>query len=199
MRRRILGVTISTLLVGLFAVPSGGAQESTATTTITAVDSRTITTVDVLTFAGELGTDTSVSGAFNVVVTELAAAGVNPWSVTGRLCGPVDLAQPATSGSDCTTYPDQLARSSPADGVSLPGANFSVNTTAPVVVDGGGVASAGSGGALSAAAELLVNTGQDPDTAYTGTYTEAGTIDLDLSTVDDIGTFSGYWVVTLVQ
>lgn len=199
MRRRILGAAVTALLVGLFAVPSGGAQESTATATITALDTRTITTVDVLTFAGELGTDTSVSGAFNVVVAETAAAGVNPWSVTGRLCGPTDLANPSTSGSDCTTYPDQLARSQPADGVSLPGANFTANTTAPTVVDGGGTASAGSGGALSGAAELLVNTGQDPDTAYTGTYTETGTIDLDLSNVDDIGTFSGYWVVTLVQ
>lgn len=124
------------------------------------------------------------------LVTELLATGSNPWSVKAQMCAPDNYASP-TAGDCSVSGANRMVR---ADGDILQGSDIAVSHGAPVQTLGGGSTAAGSEANLGGQITLLNNTGQNPLTAYSGTY--ASTTNLTISNFTRVGVWKGMWVVT---
>jgi hypothetical protein len=154
---------------------------------------RTITPATLTPFSDVLRA-ASVNSTLAVTVTEAAVAGVDPWSVTARLCGP----NGTNTAADCTADPDRLVLASDPT-QKITGANLSISDRSVVPVLGGGTATAVAGSeVLSTSRTLFTNTGQNPLLLYTGTYASMATVTLTPPAAATAGAYSGYLVVTLV-
>ena len=185
MRIRLLVAGVAAALV-VGAVPSPASaqtdgQDGSSTITATVADSgfRAVTTVAPITLGSALNTAT-IEGAYAVTVTETARKGSNPWSVTGALAGALS---------------DPLV---PAN--TIPTTAVYVHTRAVTATGGGGVSAAPTGEQdLSAARTLMSNTGQDVNTVYTGSYALSGTVKIVPPNGTKTGTYTGTFVVDLIN
>lgn len=192
MRRLGLFAALGVLLALLAPARADAVDVSIAAQVL--AGSRTITTATLTPLADVLRT-VSVSGTLAVTVTEAAVAGVDPWSVTARLCGP----NAGGTAADCAADPDRLVLTG-ATSTKITGANLSVASRAVVQTLGGGTATAVSGTeALSTTRTLFSTTGQSAASIYTGTYASTATVSLTPPSDATPGAYTGYLVVTLVS
>jgi hypothetical protein len=129
----------------------------------------------------------------SVLITEVLARGVNPWSVKAQMCGLVDYAA-GSPVADCANKPNVMER---ADGDTILGSTIAVTgRTGPTVTLGGGTTTTGSESSLAGQITLLNNTSQNPLSVYSGTY--AASAGLTITGFTRIGTWKGMWVTTEV-
>lgn len=198
--RKLVIATIATLLMGgvfsASAQTDGDGGEATVTADLTITGTRSVTSVSPLTLDGALSA--LPTDAYTVVVDEALRTGTNPWSVTGRVCGP-DADNLLVS--DCTNRGDQLVHATEA-GETIAGANLSVDNRAvsELVAGGSGTLTTPAGSEdFSAARTLFTNSNQSTTETYTETYTATGDVDLAPPDGTATGTYNGYFVVTLIQ
>jgi hypothetical protein len=157
--------------------------------------SRTLTSVTLGTLASVLRSATT-SATLTAVVTETAVDGLNPWSVTARLCGPNNVTTP--TAADCAAHPDQLVLTGDAT-KTIPGTAVTISTRAVTPVGGGGVSAAPSGSQdMSTTRTVFSNTGQVPATLYSGVYTGTASLGINAPSNAAVGAYNGFLVVTLV-
>jgi hypothetical protein len=152
------------------------AATSTVTANVTAgtIGSRSITSTPAIVLTSTTGS-AKVSGTMTAVVTEAAATGVSPWSVT------LDLGT-LTSGSN-----------------TLANSNVDVLNRSTVKAAGGGtVSNPGTTEALDTTRTLMTNTGQSTSAVYTGTYTSTASLDLNLPNGTPTGIYTGTMTITLI-
>lgn len=202
MKRTLVIITTMATLLSAAALPAsaqtdGDGSEGAITTTLSGVQgTRAVTLVSPIAVNSVLsGLPT---GNYAVTVEEIARTGTNPWSVTGRLCGPDSAITP--TASDCTAHPDKLVKSGDAL-TTLAGADFDLSGLAvtEAVPGGSGTLAAGADADLSAARTLFSNTGQDTTLLYSEVYSSSGDVTLTPPSGTEITTYVGYFVVTLVQ
>ena len=197
MSRRVLipgGIVVA---ISLAFAPLAAAADPVVQFETTSTGTRVLTTAVAPTFAATNNLTVSQTIATTApatsLVTEVLAAGSNPWSVKAQMCGP-DVYSAPVSG-DCVNEPARMVRVDSGTGDDMiAGSIIAVSHGAPVVVAGGGTTTAGSEADLGGQITLLNNTGQLPLTAYSGTY--ASTTNLSISSFTRIGTWKGMWVVT---
>ena len=192
MRRIALLVALSGLLA--LVAPTPASADDIAVAAQVLPGTRTITVATVTPFSDALR-GASVTSTLAVTVAEAAVAGVTPWSVTARLCGP----NGGGTASDCTNKGDRIVLSTDAS-KEIGGANLAISgrSVTPVLGGGSSVATAGSEN-LSTTRTIFTNTGQDPLTLYTGTYASSSTVTLTPPAAATPGAYTGYLVVTLVS
>jgi hypothetical protein len=189
--RRIAVLMILVSMVGL--APASASDVPVAATILPG--GRTLTSVSLGAMANVLR-GASTSATLTAVVTETAVDGLDPWSVTVRLCGPNNVTTP--TASDCTTFPDQLVKAGDAS-KTVPGTAVNISGRSVNAVLGGGTATATAGTqAMSATRTLFTNTGQVPSTLYTGVYTSTASVALDAPSNSSAGVYNGFLVVTLL-
>lgn len=132
-------------------------------------------------------------------VTEVLAAGVNPFSVTAQVCGPANLTTPAAvNGEDCTGLPNRLvALTAGAVTATISGSQITAtNSNLTHLGTPQGTAANGATTTMTAPITLLSVTGESTSTAYNGVY--ANSTALSVANVYNAGTYYGYWITTLV-
>lgn len=163
-------------LMGMVATTGMAKAEDVTVTATVASGIRSITSAPAASLSTTAGV---ISGALAVTVTETAASGTDPWSVTAKL---------------------KEASLSDGLGNSIAAGNMAVADRAVTKVDGGGTTAAPSGSAaLNVAQTLFSNSGQVAANAYTGTYASTSTLKLTVPNGTPTGVYTGTLVVTLVQ
>ena len=182
------------VLTSLIGVAPASATDVPVTATVL-IGSRTLTSVGLGTMASVLRAATT-SATLTAVVTETAVDGLDPWSVTARLCGPNNVTTPTTA--DCATYPDQIVLT--GDGTkAIPGTAVTISSRSVTPVAGGGTSSATAGSqTLATTRTIFTNTGQVPTTLYTGVYTGTASISINAPSNAATGAYNGFLVVTLL-
>jgi hypothetical protein len=190
---RRAAVTIALLAILAVATPSPARADDISILAQVLPGSRTITTATLTPFSDVLRA-ASVNSTLAVTVTEAAVSGVDPWSVTARLCGP----NGTSTAADCATDPDRLVLAADHS-QKITGANLAISARAvtPLGVTGTPAPVAGSED-LSTSRTLFSTTGELPASLYTGTYTSTATVTLTPPATATAGAYSGYLVITLV-
>jgi hypothetical protein len=192
--RRVRRIAVLMFLVSMVGLAPASASDVPVAATILP-GGRTLTSVSLGTLASVVR-GASTSATLTAVVTETAVDGLDPWSVTVRLCGPNNVTTP--TASDCATYPDQLVKAADAT-KTVPGSAVSISGRTVNAVLGGGTSTATAGTqALSATRTMFTNTGQVPSTLYSGVYTSTATVALDAPSNSTAGVYNGFLVVTLL-
>lgn len=166
--------------------PGTGLVTAAVGTTSSVFGTRSVTAVSPTVLALIPGSF-SLTGTVTIVVTEAARTGTAEWSVSAIL----DEVGPAGSGNGLTDS------GTPAS--YIPRSAVSIGAATPTLFLGGGAPQLGSSGDLSAARTLYRILGQDPLLNYTGTYTSAHTVTLDVPNAQKTGVYTGTLRVTLVQ
>jgi hypothetical protein len=187
---------VLTALLALLAVaaPSPARADDISIVAQVLPGSRTITTATLTPFSDVLRA-ASVTSTLAVTVTEAAVSGVDPWSVTARLCGPNGTG----TAADCAADPDRLVLSTDTT-QKITGTNLSLSarSVTPAGVTGTPTAVAGSED-LSTTRTIFSTAGELPASLYTGTYTSSSTVTLTPPAASTAGAYSGYLVITLVS
>lgn len=204
MRNRKFPALIA-LLVAFAAVTAGTAsgQETTTDTTtyeVILVSGETLT--NTRSIESVLSTQTlttsggSVDSALEVIVEEVEATGVNPWSVSTTIDDLTNADTSATIGREQVTLTPQAAVPVTAD---IDGALALDLTGSGVSASGGGQYTFLAGG--TEATTLFEVAGQDSTKAYTGFYTGTGTLSTSFDGLFDvlIDTYDTTVTVTLVE
>ena len=190
MRLKVLvGVTAAAIIGAFVPSPAWGqatdvtSGSGTVSANLVTAGSRSIGAVAPIVLDGPL---TGTTSNYNVVVTEVARTGTNPWEVTAQICAELDCTTPNAlkSGAD-TLATSNIAVSSQAVAELLPG--------------GSGTLAAGTDANLGAPISLFENTGQATNLAYSETYTATGALALSVPNNQPTGNYTGFFVVTLVQ
>jgi hypothetical protein len=189
------GFAAATAAVGLLVV--GGApalaacsgsscQSQTATVTAVIGGSGVLgtRTLDTISPVALTGTSSLPTGTVSATVTETAATGDNPWSVT--------LQSSALTPSSGTG-------SIPADDLTLANTGLPTGTGCLIVSLSPCTVTAGATGTLGTAQTLFTVTGEG-SAAYTGVYTGTGSISMNqVPNGLASGTYSGTLTATLIQ
>lgn len=202
-------VASGVLALTLFAAPLAHAGTSLTdvttssaaiTATLTEIGTRSVAAVGAITFTG--GLSSALTSTYNVLVTEVARTGTNPWSITAQVCG-------GSGTPDCATKANNLyngATALAASNISASSQTFANATSGSTVLgtvvptgSGGGTLAAGSFADLGTSRTLGTNSAQSTTTAYTGGYQLQGNLSLTLPNGTSTGAYAGYFVVTLVQ
>lgn len=171
----------SLMLGGAVAFAADGDDGDSAVTAVVAASTfgeRFVSSAPAVTLALDSGT-ADMTAALALVVSEAARSGTASWSLQAQL--DADL-------SDGAATPNTIARS-----------QMELDPGTTIAVGGGGTITDGSPGTLDSAVTVFTNTGQDPNLAYTGTYTTASTLTLTIPNATPAGTYTGNISVTLVQ
>jgi len=192
------------LALALLLVRADPASASTSNVQVAATilsGTRTMTTASLTAPLASAGRAASVSTTLSVIVTETAVDGAD-WTVTAQLCGPNNTTTP--TAPDCGTYANKIVKSGGNGTTVIDGTNLTLSgaSVTPAVVSVPSVAAtttALNGTAdLSQSRTLLSTTGQSGTSIYTGTYTSAATVSLNVPATAASGTsYNGYIVLTL--
>lgn len=186
--------TLIALIVAFATITAGGALagDSSETTWDLVVADTTLTDTRLITSAAVTPSTTNLTAALAVEVTETAATGVDPWTVSAAV-------------TDFTEW-DTVNNVAVSGGASIGRENVTLTPAASIGVTDliSGVAGvAGSAGSYTAggtdAVELFRVTGEAADTAYTNVWTSTGTFDVDVSGIPSLstGTYRSTVTVTL--
>ena len=196
MRVRVLVAALAAgLVVGMTPSPAGAqavddtSGEALVTADLNTTGSRSITVVAPITFSGALSS--AVTSTYSVEVVEALRTGTNPWSVTGRICGETSLLP------DCATKPNQL--NSGANTLASSNIAASAQAVAELLAGGSGDLTAGTFADFGATRTLFSNANQSTAVAYSETYTATGNLSLTAPNGTPTGSYTGYFVVDLVQ
>jgi hypothetical protein len=191
---RRIGVLAALVILLASSAPAPAGADDVGIVAQVLPGSRTITTAT-LTPIGSVLRTASATGTLAVTVTEAAVNGIDPWSVSVRLCGP----NAGMNASDCAAEPDRMVLATNT-ATKLTGSNLSISGRSVTPAGGGGTSTATAGSQdLSAARTIFGNTGQDPLLLYTGTYASESTVTLTPPAGTGPGSYTGYLVVTLVS
>lgn len=193
------------LLVAFAALTAGTASgqetvEDTTTYEVVLLDGTVLTDTrsieSVLSTQSLTATNESLESTLEVIVEEVEATGVNPWSVTATIGDLTNADSSATIGREQVTLtPDATVPvTSDIDGTT------SLDLTGTgVSADGGAAHTFVDDG--TEATTLFAVTGQDTNKAYTGFYTGTGTLSTSLDGTFGtlIDTYSTTVTVTLVE
>jgi hypothetical protein len=192
--RTVRRLVLLVVVLSFLGVAPASATDVPVSATILS-GSRTLTSVTLGTLASVLR-GASTSATLTAVVTETAVDGLDPWSVTARLCGPNNVTTP--TAADCATYPDELVKAGDAS-KTVPGSAVTISARAVNVVAGGGASSPTTGSqTMTGTRTMFTNTGQLPASLYTGVYTSTANIAVDAPGNSTTGVYNGYLVVTLL-
>lgn len=165
---------------GAFAADGDGGDSSVTAVVDGIAGERYVSAAPPVTLALQAGTS-NMSASLALQVTEAARSGTAEWSLQTQL--DADLSATLTDLSIAT-----IARS-----------QMTLDPGTTLAVGGGGTITNGSSGTLESVVTVFTNTGQDPNLAYTGTYTTASTLTLAIPNATPAGTYTGNISVTLVQ
>jgi hypothetical protein len=214
MKRFAVAVVALALVAGAVPMAFGADSQTDVLTgkgavsaSLAEVGTRAIAAVAPITFTGTGGgLSGGLTSSYDVLVTEVARTGTNPWSITGQICG-----QDATvpTNADCSTRGNRLYSGATNNintaNVSASNQSFSTLTNGATVQGitiagaGGGTPSAGSFSDLGAVRTLGSNAGQSNSTLYAGGYRAQGDVSLTAPNGTPVGAYLGYFVVTLIN
>lgn len=193
MRSRKLPALLA-LLLAFAALTAGAASagDSSSTTWDLAVTDTTLTDTRLITSATVTPSTTDLTSALAVEVTETAATGVDPWTVSASVTNFQEW--------------DSTAGAPVVGGQTIGRENVTLTPAASIGVTDvitGVSAQAGTAGSYTAggtdAVELFRVVGELTDTAYTNVWTAAGTFGVDVSGIPTLstGTYRSTVTVTL--
>jgi hypothetical protein len=158
------------------ALATIAAAGSAATGVAGALGSRAITSLPPVVLTSAAGVPT-VNGSVSIGVTETAASGANPWTLTMAI----------------TT----LTRSGGTDTVTS--GNIQVAGRSTTATGGGGTITNPSGAQDLSATRTLVTNTQNPVTIYNGVYTTTATLAMSVPNGSHVGAYTGTLTITLIQ
>lgn len=203
MRRRLIAAGMALVGLSLVTVPFAVAQTdgqggSSTLTVVLPQGTRSLTSTTNPTFVqstGAVGSITSLTSTYTVVVDEIARSGTNPWSLTGALSGALTEVGGGTHTIPTDAFGVSLRDVAFAPSVVLgAGAQPSKDTVTP----GTGSSSLGDGAGGAATVTLFKINNEDPSSQYSTVYTATGAITFTNDAYFG-ASYTGTFAYTLVQ